>query len=134
MPVAVSIHPKAVLDDPQVQHRNLLTTVRHSVAGPFVQVGIPLRLSVDVPAVKGPAPSPRPTKGRATRMKIDTGIGVNLRPFRHAHPEAELAGLDCLWAAETTNDPFLSLVLAAEHSKRRIHRYVYRHRISPAIR
>ena len=29
---------------------------------------------------------------------------------------AEAAGLDCLWAAETTNDPFLSLTLAAEHS------------------
>jgi probable F420-dependent oxidoreductase len=31
-------------------------------------------------------------------------------------PRAEAAGLDCLWAAETTNDPFLSLTLAAEHS------------------
>jgi len=29
---------------------------------------------------------------------------------------AEAAGLDCVWAAETTNDPFLSLALAAEHS------------------
>jgi crotonobetainyl-CoA:carnitine CoA-transferase CaiB-like acyl-CoA transferase len=58
VPVAVSIHPSAISDDRQVQHQNLLTTVRHSVAGPFVQVGIPLRLSVDSPAVKGPAPAP----------------------------------------------------------------------------
>src|ERR1700749_2866678 len=29
---------------------------------------------------------------------------------------AAAAGLDCVWAAETTNDPFLSLALAAEHS------------------
>lgn len=29
---------------------------------------------------------------------------------------AEAAGLDCLWASETTNDPFLTMTLAAEHS------------------
>ncbi|MDQ1476164.1 MAG: hypothetical protein QOE62_1393, partial [Actinomycetota bacterium] len=28
------------------------------------------------------------------------------------------AGLDCVWAAESVNDPFLSLALAAEHSER----------------
>ncbi len=45
-------------DDAQVRDRSLLTTLRHAVAGRFVQVGIPLHLSVDVPAVKGPAPAP----------------------------------------------------------------------------
>jgi len=51
-------------------------------------------------------------------MKIDTGIGANLAAIPARTREAEAAGLDCLWAAETTNDPFLSLVLAAEHSER----------------
>jgi probable F420-dependent oxidoreductase len=51
-------------------------------------------------------------------MKIDTGIGANLSSVSARAREAEQAGLDCLWAAETTNDPFLSLVLAAEHSQR----------------
>jgi len=65
VPVSVSIHPSAIGDDKQVQDQNLLTTVRHPVAGPFVQVGIPLRLSVDAPAVKGPAPAP----GRGRRRE-----------------------------------------------------------------
>ena len=51
-------------------------------------------------------------------MKIDTGIGANLAAVPARSLAAEQAGLDCLWAAETTNDPFLSLVLAAEHSER----------------
>ncbi len=58
VPAAVSAHPNAIADDEQVRHRNLLAIVRHPVAGPFVQVGIPLRLSVDAPAIKGPAPAP----------------------------------------------------------------------------
>ena len=58
VPVAVSVHPNAVLDDKEVQSRDLLITVRHPAAGPYVQVGIPLQLSEDRPAVKGPAPSP----------------------------------------------------------------------------
>jgi probable F420-dependent oxidoreductase len=51
-------------------------------------------------------------------VKIDTGIGSNLASVAARTRAAEDAGLDCLWAAETTNDPFLSLVLAAEHSER----------------
>jgi len=58
VPSAVSVHPGAVLDDVQIADRNLLITVRHAVAGPFVQVGIPLQLSVDHPALKSPAPVP----------------------------------------------------------------------------
>jgi crotonobetainyl-CoA:carnitine CoA-transferase CaiB-like acyl-CoA transferase len=65
VPTAVSVHPNAVPDDVQVRHRNLLTTVRHPVAGPFEQVGIPLWLSSDPPAVKGPAPAPRRGRRRA---------------------------------------------------------------------
>ncbi len=58
VPVAASVHPNAVLDDKEVQSREVLITVRHPAAGPYVQVGIPLQLSVDRSAVKGPAPSP----------------------------------------------------------------------------
>jgi probable F420-dependent oxidoreductase len=51
-------------------------------------------------------------------VKIDTGIGANLATLSARVREAEAAGLDCLWAAETANDPFLSLALAAEHTER----------------
>ena len=51
-------------------------------------------------------------------MKIDTGIGTNLGSIPAHTVKAEAAGLDGIWAAETVNDPFLSLALAAEHSSR----------------
>ena len=51
-------------------------------------------------------------------MKIDSGLGAELPRVADRVGAAEAAGLDCLWAAETTNDPFLSLTLAAEHSTR----------------
>jgi probable F420-dependent oxidoreductase len=49
-------------------------------------------------------------------VKIDSGLGAELAKVADRVRAAEGAGLDCLWAAETTNDPFLSLTLAAEHS------------------
>ena len=49
-------------------------------------------------------------------MKIDSGLGMELPRVADRVAAAEAAGLDCVWAAETTNDPFLSLTLAAEHS------------------
>jgi probable F420-dependent oxidoreductase len=51
-------------------------------------------------------------------VKIDTGIGSDLASVAERTRAAEEAGLDCLWASETVNDPFLSLALAAEHSRR----------------
>jgi probable F420-dependent oxidoreductase len=51
-------------------------------------------------------------------MKIDTGIGADLGSVGARTSAAEEAGLDCVWASETTNNPFLSLVVAAEHSQR----------------
>jgi len=51
-------------------------------------------------------------------MKVDTGIGANLASIAARTGAAEEAGLDCVWAAETVNDPFLSLAIAAEHSQR----------------
>jgi probable F420-dependent oxidoreductase len=50
-------------------------------------------------------------------MKIDTGIGSDLRSIAARTEAAEQAGLDCVWASETVNNPFLSLALAAEHSQ-----------------
>ena len=51
-------------------------------------------------------------------MKIDSGLGAELPRVADRVNAAEGAGLDGVWAAETTNDPFLSLTLAAEHSSR----------------
>jgi probable F420-dependent oxidoreductase len=51
-------------------------------------------------------------------VKIDTGIGADLTAAGARAAEAEGAGLDGVWAAETVNDPFLSLALAAEHTER----------------
>ena len=50
-------------------------------------------------------------------MKIDAGLGANLAKVGQRAAAGERAGADCLWAAETVNDPFLSLALAAEHSQ-----------------
>jgi probable F420-dependent oxidoreductase len=50
-------------------------------------------------------------------VKIDGGIGQELASAGRRTQAAEDAGLDCAWVAETTNDPFLSLTLAAEHSR-----------------
>ena len=72
VPAARSLHPSAVPDDPQVVARELLRRYRHPAAGRFVQVGIPLSLSVDAPAVKGPAPTPAPVR---RRMKTSPGSG-----------------------------------------------------------
>jgi crotonobetainyl-CoA:carnitine CoA-transferase CaiB-like acyl-CoA transferase len=64
VPAAMSVHPSAVPDDPQVVARELLRRYRHPAAGRFVQVGLPLSLSVDAAAVKGPAPTPAPVRRR----------------------------------------------------------------------
>jgi crotonobetainyl-CoA:carnitine CoA-transferase CaiB-like acyl-CoA transferase len=62
VPAAPSLHHSAVPDDPQVVARDLLCHYEHPAAGRFVQVGIPLSLSVDAPAVRGPAPTPAPVR------------------------------------------------------------------------
>ena len=70
VPAAVSVHPSAVPDDPQVVARELLRRYRHPAAGRFVQVGLPLSLSVDAPAVKGPAPTPAPVRRRIKKTTV----------------------------------------------------------------
>jgi formyl-CoA transferase len=74
VPAAVSVHPSAVPDDPQVVARELLRRYRHPAAGRFVQVGLPLSLSVDAPAVKGPAPTPAPVRRRIKRATTSATV------------------------------------------------------------
>ncbi len=50
-------------------------------------------------------------------MKIDGGIGAGLTNAGEAAREAEAAGYDGVWAAETSHDPFFPLLLAAEHTE-----------------
>ena len=50
-------------------------------------------------------------------MKIDGGIRPNLRHAAADAEKAEQAGYDAVWTAETSHDPFLPLLLAAEHTE-----------------
>jgi alkanesulfonate monooxygenase SsuD/methylene tetrahydromethanopterin reductase-like flavin-dependent oxidoreductase (luciferase family) len=51
-------------------------------------------------------------------MKVDGGISADLDQTVSSVKEAEEAGYDGVWTAETSHDPFFPLVLAAEHSER----------------
>src|SRR6478609_390177 len=51
-------------------------------------------------------------------MKVDGGVTFDLASAGKAAKEAEGAGYDGVWAAETSHDPFLSLLLAAEATER----------------
>jgi probable F420-dependent oxidoreductase len=51
-------------------------------------------------------------------MKIDGGIGLDLDTAGLQAKEAEDFGYDGIWVPETSRDPFLPLVLAAEHTER----------------
>lgn len=51
-------------------------------------------------------------------MKVDGGLGIssNLDAVVQSVADAETAGYDGFWTAETNHDPFFPLVIAAEHS------------------
>jgi probable F420-dependent oxidoreductase len=51
-------------------------------------------------------------------MKVDGGIPTDLHETVNAAREAEAAGYDGVWTAETNHDPFFPLLLAAEHTAR----------------
>jgi alkanesulfonate monooxygenase SsuD/methylene tetrahydromethanopterin reductase-like flavin-dependent oxidoreductase (luciferase family) len=52
-------------------------------------------------------------------VKLDTGLlSASLRHVPAAARAAEEIGFDALWTAEARHDPFLPLVLAAEHTTR----------------
>ncbi len=50
-------------------------------------------------------------------MKVDTTTGAFLSGVPAAAKAAEAAGYDGLWTAETSHDPFMPHVLAAEHTE-----------------
>ncbi|MCB0981648.1 MAG: LLM class F420-dependent oxidoreductase [Acidimicrobiaceae bacterium] len=50
-------------------------------------------------------------------MKVDGGIGTNLHQAGAQAKELEAAGYSGAWTAETSHDPFLPLLLAAEHTQ-----------------
>ncbi|MHB1486683.1 MAG: LLM class F420-dependent oxidoreductase [Acidimicrobiales bacterium] len=49
-------------------------------------------------------------------MRVDGGIGGDLKGVGEAAQAIEAAGYDGAWAAETGHDPFLALLLGAEHT------------------
>jgi probable F420-dependent oxidoreductase len=50
-------------------------------------------------------------------MKIDGNIGMDLSKVAENAREVEAAGYSGAWTAETSHDPFLPLLLAAEHTE-----------------
>ena len=51
-------------------------------------------------------------------MLVDGGLGLDPSDAIETARRAEADGFDGLWCAETSHDPFLPLVLAAEHTER----------------
>jgi probable F420-dependent oxidoreductase len=51
-------------------------------------------------------------------MKVDGGVSFDLAKTGKSAQEAEAIGYDAVWTAETSHDPFLPLLLAAEHTSR----------------
>jgi len=51
-------------------------------------------------------------------MKVDGGVGFDLATAAQTAKEAEDAGYDGVWSAETSHDPFFPLLLAAEHTEK----------------
>jgi probable F420-dependent oxidoreductase len=51
-------------------------------------------------------------------VRVDGGIGFDLAKATEAAREAEAAGYDGIWSAETSHDPFLPLLLAAQATER----------------
>ena len=51
-------------------------------------------------------------------MKVDGGVSNELGKAAASAKETEAAGYDGAWSIETAHDPFMPLVLAAEHTER----------------
>ena len=51
-------------------------------------------------------------------MKVDGGLGFDAADAAQGARRVEAEGFDGLWCAETSHDPFLALMLAAEHTER----------------
>src|SRR5207302_8391482 len=55
---------------------------------------------------------------RRETMKVDGGIGFDLAAAPATARDAEEAGYDGIWSAETSHDPFFPLLLAAGSTER----------------
>lgn len=51
-------------------------------------------------------------------MRVDGGLGFDAADAAKTARQVEEDGFDGLWCAETSHDPFLALMLAAEHTER----------------
>ena len=51
-------------------------------------------------------------------LKVDAAVASGLANIAQAASKLERRGYDCCWTAEINHDPFLPLVLAAEHTTR----------------
>ena len=51
-------------------------------------------------------------------MKVDGGISTDLEQTAASAKDAEDAGYDGVWTAETSHDPFFPLLIAAEHTSK----------------
>jgi len=51
-------------------------------------------------------------------VKVDGGLGFDAKDAAATAKQVEAEGFDGLWCAETSHDPFLALMLAAEHTER----------------
>jgi probable F420-dependent oxidoreductase len=51
-------------------------------------------------------------------MKVDGGISFDTANSAQSAKDAEAAGYDGAWTAETSHDPFLACLLAAEHTEK----------------
>jgi len=56
--------------------------------------------------------------GSASKLKIDGGISSDLRRAPQNARDLECEGFDGCWTGEINHDPFLPMLLAAEHSER----------------
>jgi alkanesulfonate monooxygenase SsuD/methylene tetrahydromethanopterin reductase-like flavin-dependent oxidoreductase (luciferase family) len=50
-------------------------------------------------------------------MKVDGGINAELSQTAASARDAEAAGYDGAWVAETNHDPFMPMAVAAEHTE-----------------
>jgi probable F420-dependent oxidoreductase len=56
--------------------------------------------------------------GSDVGLKVDAAVASGLTNVTEAATKLERRGYDCCWTAEINHDPFLPLVLAAEHTTR----------------
>jgi probable F420-dependent oxidoreductase len=56
--------------------------------------------------------------GSDVGLKVDAAVSSQLTNVAQAAAKLERRGYDCCWTAEINHDPFLPLVLAAEHTTR----------------